>query len=132
MEEATIAMASDRVTDEVETCVQSSIPVLYQDFTAAYIDKMLSSLQKSHSISIQLQQRRKRKRRDHDDDDEHMNDEDGRRHLMMWIDKCKKTKRNPVEASTGKSRCKELNGPVAEEGSSKRDPEAGDCSLDLI
>ncbi|KAJ6325852.1 hypothetical protein OIU76_003285 [Salix suchowensis] len=53
-----------------------------------------------------------------------MNDEDGRRHLMMWIDKCKKTKRNPVEASTGKSRCKELNGPVVEEGSSKRDPEA--------
>lgn len=61
-----------------------------------------------------------------------MNDEDGRRHLMMWIDKCKKTKRNPVEASTGKSRCKELNAPVVEEGSSKRDPEAGDCSLDLV
>ena len=34
------------VADEDETCVQSSIPVLYQDFTAAYIDKMLSSLQK--------------------------------------------------------------------------------------
>jgi hypothetical protein len=61
-----------------------------------------------------------------------MNDEDGHHHLMMWIDKCKKTKRNQVVASTGKSRCKEKNGPVVEEGRSKRDQEAGDCSLDLV
>ena len=50
---------------------------------------------------------------------------------MMWSNKSKKTGKNQVEASRGKSRRKELNGPVVEEESSKQDQGAGDCLHDL-
>jgi len=50
---------------------------------------------------------------------------------MMWSNKSKKTGKNQVEASRGRSRRKELNGPVVEEESSKQDQGAGDCLRDL-